>query len=61
MILLNYLVVLVLVAIACVEGLAGTENHNLESFLKIILKFKRIKVLKFEFRNILISLNNFWN
>ena len=36
MILLNYQAFLVVVAIACVEGLAGTEHLNTESFLKII-------------------------
>ena len=36
MILLNHQVFLVLVAIACVEGLVGTEHQNVESFLKII-------------------------
>ena len=36
MILLNHQVLLVLVAIACVEGLVGTEHQNVESFLKII-------------------------
>ena len=36
MILLNHQVFLVLVAIACIEGLAGTEHQNVESSLKII-------------------------
>ena len=49
MILLNYKVFLVLVAIACVEGLVGTEHQNAESFLKIIQ-------VKLDLRNIFISL-----
>ena len=36
MILLNYQVLLVAVAMACVAGLAGTEHQNMESFFKII-------------------------
>ena len=36
MILLNYQVLLVAVAMACVAGLAGTEHQNIESCYKII-------------------------